>query len=188
MTNSHLLPWKELILSQIFTYLMIGATWLLSSLVFGRIMGVIYTEYILKEGPIIILKGFIFFYIIDLLTPNPVKHFNIFGVLLSEIFEHLFLFLILLVIIVTIPTMWIWSIILYVHIAFGVILGRVKNIKDWYKIVLMSFLFVMSFLIEDFVLYLYNYGVSFTVSLIGFLIIPFMIYILIKRCLKRKKE
>jgi len=175
------IPFKELILSQIVNGLMVIVTWLILGFTLGRYMGLIYTDYVLKEFYIILINSLIFFYLIDLLTPNPRKYFNIIGVALSEFFEHVVLLVGIILVIVIYPALWIWFIIYYVHMAFGAVLGRITSFKDWLKIFAMSIGFVFTFLIPDIIAWMAtNFGVFYNITIPAFVVLPSLAYFFIK--------
>lgn len=241
------LPLKELVLSQVFTLVFIFLSWLFLGAVFGRVMGLIYSLHILEQLPLILIYGLIFFYNIDLLTPNPksntellqpVKNFldllksseviswvldlvrfrpkskgqeekelaaklfsrvfsgvdfyKVFGVMVTEAFEHLFLYLGVLLISLVAPSVWYLFIVAYTYLVFGLVLGEIKTFKEVLQLLLMSFIFTLVLFIPDFLkVLLVHHGIGFQTSLPLFLIVPFCLYLLFKSApsfFKKDKE
>jgi len=221
------IPFKELILSQILSFVFIIVSWFILGLMFGRSMGIIYALHTIEQLPLIIIYGLIFFYNIDILTPNPIENedisnlfkktgnnkllikirnskiykkissikflkliknffsgihlYKIFGVILSETFEHLLMPVGIILIILVFPTEWYLYIIIYSYVTFGLVLGKIKKFKEVLQVFLMSFIFTITLFIPDFMKFLLvHYNIGFETSIPMLIIFPFCVYVSIK--------
>lgn len=141
---------------------------------------------IIAELPVLITTGIVFFVIISILTPNPKKHRLFLGWLIAETIEHFSIILFMFFSVAFGPLFYI-TFLFFILYVYGRFIGDAKTEKDYLKLLLMYFIFLILFSVPELTVYIdYKYGIHGYISLTVISVISIIVYLVNKK--KKKKK
>lgn len=143
-------------------------------------------QYLISQIPIYITMFAVYYFIADILTPNPRVN-KIFRWLNLEMIEHIAIPMVFVFLLFTIGVFALVPVIIMLVLTYGRLLGNAETWNDWKKVLIMTLLFFAVFMIPELIWILkFGYDVYYLYPLSVIFITSTFVYLQFKFNLMRR--